>query len=72
MSGATTLLRTDLLAGQQTKQLKSQAQDKAYEETAHKRKMRDLAGKVASAVALPPVFDIFMVEFEARKHLPGS
>ena len=60
-------LRPDLLAGQQTKQLKSQAQDKAYEETTHKRKMRDLAGKVASAIALPPVFDIFMVELK-----PGS
>ena len=60
-------LRPDLLAGQQTKQLKSQAQDKTYQETTHKRIMRDLAGKVASIIALPPVFDIFMVELK-----PGS
>lgn len=60
-------LRTDLPSGQQTKQLKSQAQVKAYEDTTHKRKTRDLAGKVASAIVLPTVFDIFMVELK-----PGS
>ena len=60
-------LRPDLLADQQTKQLKPQVQVTAYEDTPHKQKMRDLAGKMASAIALPAVFDIFRVELK-----PGS
>lgn len=60
-------LRPDLLADQQTRRLKSQVQVMAYEDTPHKQKMRDLAGKMASAIALPAVFDIFRVELK-----PGS
>lgn len=51
--------------------IKEQIEQKPYEETEHKRKMRELAGSLQGEISLPPIFDCFIVELKPRQFYPA-